>query len=77
MMSMERLLLRLLRLQVQHALDLLQFVHQENINVADSTGFIHNPYIATSLVQKGMFFLCVFNTIQLLILRNRFKKMRR
>lgn len=60
MMSMERLLLRLLRLQVEHALGLLQFVHQENINVADSTGFIHKPYIAASLVQKGMFFsLCV------------------
>ncbi|XP_017541663.2 uncharacterized protein LOC108413582 [Pygocentrus nattereri] len=81
MKTMERVLLPLLRPQVQHALDPLQFAYRERIGVEDAiTYLLHRTY---SQLYKGnsavriMFFdfSSAFNTIQPPLLRDKLVKM--
>uniref|UniRef100_A0A3B1JXG3 Reverse transcriptase domain-containing protein n=1 Tax=Astyanax mexicanus TaxID=7994 RepID=A0A3B1JXG3_ASTMX len=81
MKTMERLLLPLLRPQVQHALDPLQFAYREKIGVEDAVIYLlHRTYShldkASSALRIMFFdFSSAFNTIQPPLLRDKLVKM--
>src|SRR4029434_5987212 len=80
--TMERLLLHILRPQVRHALDPLQFAYQEKVGVEDA--IVYLMHRAHSYLDKGkcavriMFFdfSSAFNTIQPLRLSDKLERMR-